>query len=293
MRLDVEKAFAAVERVASQLGLDPLTAAWGIFAIVNTRMSEGMRLMTVAKGADPRGFSLLCFGGAGPVHGTALMASLGISRAIVPGLAAVFSAFGLLTSDSQVDGVLTVYRPLATCRREDLARHFAVLERDLRQRLVATGVPEEHIRVQRMADVRYLGQTHELRVPLGDDLDPATIRAIFEQAYGDAYGYLNDVAPPQLVNLRVSAIGAWDRPGLPDAPGGSGTGAVAQRPAFFPEVGGLVPTPVLREGSLGLHDSVRGPAIVELPTTTIVVRPSQRLELDAFGNFVITVEASA
>jgi N-methylhydantoinase A len=293
MDLDVEKASAAVGRVASQLGLDALTAAWGIFAIVNTRMSEGIRLMTVAKGADPRDFALLCFGGAGPVHGTALMPSLGIRRAIVPGLAAVFSAFGLLTSDSQVDGVLTVYRPLETCVREDLEQHFVALEADLRDRLVRTGVPDGRIHMQRMADVRYLGQTHELRVHVGDDLDPATIRAIFENAYHDAYGYLNDVAPPQLVNLRVSAIGAWDRPDLPSASAGPGTGAVARRPAFFPEAGGLVPTPVLRQGSLGLDESVHGPAIVELPTTTIVVRPSQRLDVDAFGNFVVTVEATA
>jgi N-methylhydantoinase A len=293
MRLDPEKAAAAVGTIASELGIDLLTAAWGIFEIVNTRMSEGIRLTTVSMGADPRDFALLCFGGAGPVHGTALMQSLGIERAIVPGLASVFSAFGLLASDSQVDGVLTVYRPLADCGHADLEQGFAALERDVRDRLAGTGVPEAAIRCQHMADVRYLGQTHELRVNLDGDLSPAAVQRAFETAYRDTYGYLNDVAPPQIVNLRVSAVGAWDRPEFPVPPSASGTGSVGVRPAYFPELSGLADTPILREGSLGLGESAPGPAIVELPTTTIVVRPSQRLDVDALGNFIVTMETVA
>jgi N-methylhydantoinase A len=272
------------------LGLDLVAAAWGIFEIVNTRMSEGIRLMTVANGTDPRDFALLCFGGAGPVHGPALMKSLGIRRAIVPGLASVFSAFGLLASDSQVDGVATVYRPLDACDREDLEARIVGLEEDVRDRLGSTGVPQESIRCHRMADVRYLGQTHELRVSLGDDLRPAVVRDNFETAYFKTYGYLNDVAPVQLVNLRVSAIGAWERPSLPTQLPLSGSGSVAKRLAYFPEVGGLVETTILREGALGLGESIQGPVIVELPTTTLVVRPSQRLDVDQFGNFLVTTE---
>jgi N-methylhydantoinase A len=293
MRLDPEKAAAAVGEIAAKLGLDLLTAAWGIFEIVNTHMSEGIRLTTVGMGADPRDFALLCFGGAGPVHGTALMPSLGIERAIVPGLASVFSAFGLLASDSQLDGVLTVYRPLADCGRDDIEQGFATLEGDVRGRLAATGVPEAAIRCQRMADVRYLGQTHELRVNLDGDLSPAAVQRIFETSYLDTYGYLNDVAPLQLVNLRVSAIGAWDRPSFPIQPSGAGLGSVGSRQAYFPELGGLAETPILREGSLGLGESAPGPAIVELPTTTLVVRPSQRLDVDELGNFLITMETIA
>ena len=293
MRLDPEKATAVVGDIATKLGLDLLTAAWGIFEIVNTRMSEGIRLMTVGTGADPRDFALLCFGGAGPVHGTALMKSLGIERAIVPGLASVFSAFGLLASDSQLDGVLTVYRPLADCDEADFDQGFAKLERDVRGRLTATGVPEAAIRCQRMADIRYLGQTHELRVSLDGDLSLQTVHRIFETTYFDTYGYLNDVAPLQLVNLRVSAIGAWDRPSFSIQPSGSGMEPVGMRPAWFPELGGLVETPILREGSLGLGESVPGPVIVELPTTTIVVQPSQRLDVDELGNFIVSMETIA
>jgi N-methylhydantoinase A len=290
MRLDPRRAFAAIGSIAERLALTPLEAAWGLFTIVNTHMAEGIRLMTVSRGADPRDYALLCFGGAGPMHGTALMSTLGIRRAIVPGLASVFSAFGLLTSDSQVDGVLTVYRVLEACQREELERGFSSLEADLRQRLARTGVDPERIVVQRQADVRYLGQTHEVRVSLNGNVDPATIRAIFEQTYDARYGYLNDVAPPQLVNLRVSAVGAWDRPQSPSGPRQSGAGARAERSAYFPELGGLVDTPVYREGSPGLNESVQGPAILELPATTVVVRPSQRLEIDQFGNYVVTAE---
>jgi N-methylhydantoinase A len=294
VRLDPDAAERALATIAAPLGLGVPELASGVFAIVVHAMSDRIRVVLADHGYDAREFTLLCFGGAGGIHAPAIATELGIRRLIVPYEAATFSALGLLLSDVRYDLVETLLRPLHATRTEDILSSLGRMHGEAERRLArSAGVVDGH-RLEDLADMRYAGQTHELRIRLPAEIhDVREVGSAYEDAYSTAYGYVGEPDLVQLVNLRVAATGTTAKPAFAREPlGGSGAehARTGGRPAFFSELGGFAETPVYDGAALAPGNALGGPAIVELPTTTIAVRPGQRLAMDAYRSFVVEPE---
>ena len=291
IKLDRAAAHDAMSRLASRLGITPTEAAEGVFRIINTNMLNGIRVVSVEKGHDPRDFSILSFGGAGGIHASTLIEQLGIDRVIIPTTASAFSAFGLLCTDLRRDFVTTIYQPLMQLTDGGIRNLFRTMEREGRKGFgLGRGSPD--LWYEYSADMRYAGQGHDIRVNLDGPLAAIgriKIVAAFNRAYEQAYGYLEDESNVQLVNLRVVACLGTDKPEIPRMrqtralAGGARKGT---RDVFFSEKKAFLSTPIYDGHQLRPGNRVQGPAIIELATTTAVLRPGQNLRVDPYGNFI-------
>ncbi len=284
MPLDLERARAALERLGRELGLSAEEAALGVVAVANAHMERALRVISVERGRDPRAFTLLSFGGAGGLHAADLARALGIRRVLVPPLASTLSAFGMLAADVVKDYTLTVMLPGETPVDELTARLEPLAERGRRD-LLAEGVPAEDIRIERFLDMRYRGQSYELIVPFSE-----TVYADFHKQHLGQYGYANNDAPVEVVNLRVRAVGATTPPPLrrePPAGPDPEAARLETRPVRFEQ--GLLPTPLYRAEALRPGNRLAGPAVIVRADTTVLLGPSDRAEVDEFGNLLIEV----
>jgi N-methylhydantoinase A len=294
--LDADAATAALDRVGGPLGYGTTETAAGIFRIVNSAMADGIRVVMADKGHDPALFDLLCFGGAGGIHASAIAAELGIGRVVVPREAATFSAYGLLLSDVQYDFVTSVVRPLSSLPWERVADAFGEMKSDAAARVREADGVAGAVRFERTADMRYEGQSHELRVEVGAAVSSVEeLRRQFENEYLRTYGYLSDPDTIVVVNLRVTAVGTTAKPGTGAANGSRTAGDPAsagspsgERRAFFEEAGGWLDTPVHTGVDMAPGHEIEGPAIVEFPSTTVVARPGQAVSIDEHHNVVVT-----
>ena len=293
IELHRDEAERAVSRLAQRLDISRTEAADGIFRIINTNMLNGLRVVSVERGNDPRDFALLTFGGAGACHTTAIIEELQIDRVIVPPTAAAFSAFGLLCTDLRRDFVTTVYKPLAGMNPTELHGAFESMEQMGSAAFKESLTSKARLRFEYSADMRYLGQGHDIRVALPNrprSLTPAKIVAMFNEEYTRTYGYLEEEENIQVINLRVVASLATNKPTLESSV--SETTSIlkkankCKRPVYFTERGEFVETRVIDGHFLRPGNRFKGPAIVELETTTIVLRPDQRLRVDLYGNFI-------
>ncbi len=216
MRLDVEAARRTVEKVAQQLGIDVVAAAEGIHRVVNTNMTEGIRLVSVRRGADPRRFALLSFGGAAGLHITEVARMLEISRVVVPRVASVLSAWGMLATDLRYEFVRTHVGEAGTIGAARLRRVFSGMEADGRRRLGKTFGGE--VAIRRSVDMRYGEQTFEIQVSL-DGVDMASpdlmaeVVARFHRRHEELYTYSAPGQDVVLVNARLAVVGKL--PALP------------------------------------------------------------------------------
>ncbi len=288
LRLQPEPAEAAVARLAARLGLSPIDTAAGIHRVVNARMADQIRLVSIRQGYDPRQFVLVLMGGAGPLHGGALARDLGIRRCVVPPAPGVLSAFGLLVAPIECERSRTLGKVLEEVRADELAAAFAALEERGRAEIGRSGVAGDEVQLLRSADMRYRGQSYELEVPVEEGPLDAALGALadaFHRRHMDVYGHVNKDAPVELVNLRTVHR-------VPVAPPGFGfKGARAagrqrrNRKAYFD--GTWLDVPVLGREELHPGVALAGPAIVEQADTTTVVYPRQTATLDAAGNIVL------
>jgi N-methylhydantoinase A/oxoprolinase/acetone carboxylase beta subunit len=292
VRLERGAAEAAVASIAARLRLDPVVAAAGIHRVVNARMADQIRLMTIQRGHDPRGFTLVLLGGAGPVHGIALAEELGIPEVLVPEAPGVLSAFGLLAAPIEHQHARTVPGRLDAVDLGAANACLAELDAAGRARMREEGVPAAEVRVAYAADLRYVGQAYELAVPLRAPVGPAetaAAAAAFHAAHERVYGYGRAGQPVELVNLR--AVHTWPVPEprvRPPARTGTTLGAArtGERPAYFVPAG-FAATPVYDRARLPVDARVPGPAIVEQPDTTTVVPPGWVARVEASGNLRI------
>lgn len=284
MRLDRDAAVRAVEEyVAAPLGLDVTAAAWGIHRVVNENMAAAARIHGIERGRDLRRYPLFAFGGAGPVHCWAVARILRVPRILVPFGAGAISAWGLLAAPLAFDFVRTHRARLDAADWSAINALFEAMEREGRARLARAGVPDAAVQIRRLAEMRYVGQGHEVEaeVPSGT-LGPASVPAItaaFEAAYQTLYHRRPNGVPVEVLNWRVTVAGP--APGLDLGPrvasGGPAAAAVkGRRPAFFAETGGFVPTPVYDRYALGPGAEFAGPAIVEERESTAVLGPGAR-----------------
>ena len=278
--LRADLAEAAVARLAEALGLEPTRTAEGIVAVVEAQMVKAVRVVSVEQGHDPRRFTLVPFGGAGPLHQGAIARELGCRRVLVPPNPGVLSALGLLAAPIAVDHVRTRLGALDEADPEALEQAWAGLEDDARRALEEQGVAPEV--VERRADLRYRGQSFELTIPVdGRDLDG--LAAGFHTAHEERYGYAQHDEQVELVNVRVRAEGVAPVAPLPAI--GPGTGAEVARLADHSVTVEGEPTscPVYDRSRLGAGDELSGPAVVAGLDSTVYVEAWQRGRVDELG----------
>jgi N-methylhydantoinase A len=286
LAVDIAAAERAIEReVAQPLGLSVAEAAARIAEIVNANMAEALRIVSVERGHDARAFSLVAFGGAGPVHAASLAEALQIPDVIIPPAPGAFSALGLVATDLKRDYVRTLYADLGTVDPGRVADVFAAMEASGQIMLDAAHVPAERQAMPRQADLRYRRQAYELTVPIADgpvtraSLDEAM--AAFHAKHELTYGHANRADPVQLVNLRLSAVGR-----LPDLMlarhGDASEARTRHRDVWFADTG-FTPTPVHWRPGLVAGVTLVGPAIVEAVDSTIVIPPGWAARVDGTG----------
>jgi N-methylhydantoinase A len=298
VRVDMDAARTAVERLATRLALDPVKVAWGIHDIVNENMAGAARVHIAERGRDPRDYALLCTGGAGPVHAWSVARKLGVSRIVCPPSAGVASALGLLVAPARVDRVATVGIRLDQGSVAELEAAFRRLEDEARAVMADTGLKLENAAIRRLADGRFMGQGFDLVVALPDgpyDDGPDSRRrltAAFETAYREKFALTPPGVPVEFLNIRV-AVRAPVSGSEVVLQGQRGTGAASalkgSRPAYFHEAGGFVETAVYDRQRLGVGDELAGPAVVEEEGSTLVVGPGWVAGVAPTGNIIVSV----
>ena len=286
---DVRRAFD--ETLGDPLGMDARAAAQGVLDVANASMQRALRVVSVERGYDPRDFSLVAFGGAGPLHACTLADELDIPRVIVPPTAGVLSALGLLISDVMYDYSASRVRRWDEVETAALGEGFADLRGRGERRLDAEDVPPDRRRYERTADLRYVGQSFELSVPVpsgeidGDALD--SVVAEFHERHERRYGHADPEEPVELVTLRLRARGRVETPDLaPPAVEGSAEDAVREVRTVTYD-GDDRETEIYDRSKLPPETAFDGPAVVEGPESTAVVHPGQTVEVDSDGNLVV------
>ncbi len=271
-RAAAERAIA--EHVAAPLGLGVPEAAARVVEVVNANMCEALRIVSVERGHDPGEFSLMAFGGAGPVHAAFLAEELAVPEVVVPPAPGAFSALGLVATDLRRDFARTLYAPLDGVEPERVAAVLAAMEEEGSAMLDAAGVPRSRRALQRSADCRYRRQAYELTVPMADSPVTAgvlaTLAADFHAKHEQTYGHANTSEPVQLVNLRLTALGRLPPLTLAQ-PSDVAAGRESERPAWF--AGAMCPCRVLWREGLSAGAAVPGPAVIESLESTTVVPP--------------------
>jgi N-methylhydantoinase A len=296
MPLDAEAAHNAIERIARSLGMDRDSVANGILTIAETKMAGAIREMTIEKGFDPRDFTLLAFGGSGPLFACNLGRRCELSRVLVPMAPANFSAWGMLMSDLVHDYSRTLVLDLDAIYPEQVESAFAELEAQAARALETDGVEPSRRHIFRSLDMRYFGQGgHSVTVPLEPGPFTADVRheleSVFHQLHEATYGHRTD-DPVQIVHFRVRGRGAVEKPHIRKiAAGGKDASAAIkqQRQVFWRDLTGARPWPVYERSHLMAGNTFTGPAIVEEPTATTVVGPGDRAQVDTYGNLLIEV----
>ncbi|MCW3062833.1 MAG: hydantoinase/oxoprolinase family protein [Solirubrobacterales bacterium] len=300
IELDLEAAVQAFERVGAPLGLTAVEAAAGACRIIDHRMADLIRQMTVQRGRDPREFTVYCYGGAGPVHAGGYARELGSQRVVVPlgDASSVWSAFGAAHCDLRHVAELTSMAPAPFDERWFNAQVAQVHDAAVAT-LVAEGAAEEEVVVSHSADIRYRGQLYELAVAIPrhpcSAADIAGLAGAFEARYEQLYGVGAGFpeAGLEVVTFRAEGVAAIERHPLERA--GSRATSVAPeaqappRRAHWHELGGERSTPVYWGDRLAPGNEVEGPAIIDLPETTVVVRPGTLARVDDHGSILMTV----
>ena len=204
------------EKIAKPLGLDATRAADGILRIAVTQMSHAVKAVTTERGLDAGSFTMVVYGGAGPLHASAIAREIGIRKVLIPYAPGYFSAYGMLFSDLRYDYVRSVFRKLGDVSFEDIEAAYKTMEDEGRAALAASGIQADGVVIERAADMRYVGQEHAVTVdvPLEafENRDVAAIKAAFDAVHTLRYGYCSATEPAEIVSLRTSVTGHMPKP---------------------------------------------------------------------------------
>ena len=295
MRLDAEAARRAIEeKCADPLGMGVDEVALGIVEIANNAMVGALRRVSIQRGYDPRDFLLVAFGGAGPVHANRLAEELEIPTVLVPMSPGTTSATGLLVTDIKHDYSVALIQRADQIDIGAANDQFQRMRSEGQTALSREGVADEDTRFVKQADMRYVGQSYELTVPLQEnDLDADALDEIlaqFHQEHERSYGFKAEGEPVEFVALRLSAIGVIPKPQLRKVRrgGDATTNAIKEtRPVYFAETGGRLNCPIFDRYQLGSEDEIEGPAIIEEVDSTAVIHPDYQAVVDEFGNLFL------
>jgi N-methylhydantoinase A len=296
MRLDSAAALSALtERVATPLGLEPIEAAEGILRIATTQMAHVVRWVTTERGLDAADFALVAYGGAGPLHASAVARELGIAQVVIPRAPGHFSAYGMLVADLRRDFVNTWFKPLADASFAEMEAIFAAMEASGRE-TVTRGQGNAPTTAVRAADMRYVGQEHAVTVDLPTELfrnqDRDGIKRRFDAVHQVRYGFSVPQEKAEIVSLRSAVLGTMRKPPFEHVARGSAEPDRAAfggtRPVYFASTG-FVETPTYRRSALTGENAITGPALIEEHASTTVVHPGDALEVDDFGDLIIRI----
>jgi N-methylhydantoinase A len=288
-RAAAERAIAA--HIGDPLGLGVEDAADAILRVANANMADAVRLISIRRGYDPREFALVAFGGAGPMHGAALARELSIPTVLVPPDPGITSALGCLLVDVKHDLSTMFLGAVDGVDPVELEGEFGKLEAEARERLESEEVPEEQMSIQRLIDMRYLGQWRSLTIPVDAPVDLEDAASRFHSEHEREYNYRRDGAPVEIYRLNVRAVGVTPKPDLKRHDrNGAAARPSATRPVRFDETDAAVDTPVYARTELAAGTRLDGPAIVDQLDSTTLVPPGWRAEVDEWLNIRMQAE---
>ncbi len=290
IELDANAAGRVLGAMGAQFGMDTVAMAQGVVDIINAKMADAIRTITIKRGIDPREFVLVAFGGAGPAQAVALAEALEIREILVPVLPGAFSAWGMLQTDMRRDFKETCYGFLDMIDSNALETRFARLHGLGREGLKNEGVAEQHVEFERSADFRYHGQEYVLTIhfPAGK-VDIAAVRDRFDAAYLRQYGHNNTEARVEITNIRLTVIGRIPRP-VSVIRKSEGERCPRYRQVHFD--GKAVDTAILERAGIMPDDVIDGPAIIEEGTATTLLPPGWTIRMTEGGHLSMKPGAS-
>jgi N-methylhydantoinase A len=297
MILDIEAARRAVQTLGDELGIEAEELAEGICDVANAKMAQAIRTLTVEKGIEPRDFSLVACGGAGPMHAVFLARELGVREVLVPRYPGAFSAWGMLESEVRKDAARAYYTPLGDLDQAPLAQLLTELEEAGFDALADEGITRDTGRVEHALDLRYAGQEYTLTVPLLGAGEPraddfaGTLSKRFDEAHHTRFGHANPGAPIEIVVVRSTALGDKGRAEPVAIDGGSADYRSATRRVTFDREGH--DAVIAARDDLPRDAIVAGPAVISEDTATTVVPPGARAVVDRYGTLVVSVGEEA
>lgn len=288
---------SVINGLAQHLGMSTLETAEGVLTLLNNNMANAIRSRTVQKGIDPRDFSLVAFGGGGPMHGAEVAALLNIPEVIVPPYPGLNSAVGLLTTDMKYDAVKTAFQISGTVDLDRINNSLETMERFLAERFQADGIAAAVVSFVRSADLRFMGQGYELRIPLEkgrlDDIHLERIWQAFHTKHKAEYGRSSEDSPIEIVNLRVTGVGRKPKITQPaiDRRGSLADAKIKIGRCLFRLDDSLesLETVFFKRDLLPVGAKVNGPAIILQTDTTTLVPPGCTCLVSAEGNLIINI----
>jgi N-methylhydantoinase A len=270
-------------------------AAVGMLEVATASMANAVRQVTLERGLDPRDFTLIAYGGGGPLHAAAIARELQIGDVLIPRAPGVFSALGMLMADVRRDYVLTLFARLAEVDMAALDNDFRALESEGHAALRRSGVVPERIAYERAADMRYVGQEHSVAVRLPAEADRTTIKRLFDTAHQQRYSHSAADEPAEIVSLRVTAIGRLEKPVMPRAETGSESpdpsALRGQRHIVF-AADRSADADVFDRAALRANNVIRGPAVIEESGATTLVEAGDSVTVNELGHLVMRLAAS-
>jgi len=294
MDLDLPRTQARMLELARRLSLPQEAAAWGVIRVANSNMERAIRTISIERGYDPREFTLLAFGGAGPLHACEMAAALHIPRVLIPPHPGVLSALGMILADAVKDYSQTVMLPCTQTSGEALDRLFAPLYARASADLQAEGFTGAEIRLQPALDMRYVGQSYELQVEAQPGGETEQYVQDFHETHGQRFSYANEGEPVEIVNLRLKAIGQTTKPHFScQSPGQLDPKAaqIGYKQVYFadrsaPHAARPIPAALYQRELLVAGNMVVGPAILFQFDTTTIIPPDWSATVDGWGNLV-------
>ncbi len=291
--MKIDKASEAIKlKIAEPLNLSLTEAAKGIVDVTNANMVRGIRGVSVEKGYDPRKFSLIAFGGAGPLHAVDLARELNIDEVIIPPSPGISSAIGMLTADIRNDHVRTYLQSVSELDTNNLNSLYKEMEKTASEELAEQQVKPRNMILERKADMRYKGQSYELQVQISGrnltDEDITNLRNRFHQEHEEAYGYRIPEEEIEFVSARITALGKVPNPALKKEKHYHKKPETAQkmtREVYFQDK--FVETPVFDRSKMAPGNALEGPAIIEQIDSTAVILPGQNAHMDGYKNIII------
>ncbi len=293
IHIDLDKAKAAIEtHLAQPLGLSLREAALGVHAIVNANMADALRLVSIRRGHDPRDFTLLPFGGAGPLNAGRVAEACGIRRILVPPTPGVLSALGLMLAPTRHEAAASYDAQASSAKAVDIRAILGRLDAQCMDKMRRDGVAPEAADIEYFAQMRYLGQSHQLEVPAGNEVDDDLVAAAvaeFHRLHQQTYNHSDRSAATEFVALRAVHTFAASESRLLEAvaPADQAPPRPSCRPTCLTAATGYQDTPVYRRDGLPVDFRFTGPAIVEQADTTTLLYPGHSARVDAFGNLLI------
>ncbi|MBV9052264.1 MAG: hydantoinase/oxoprolinase family protein, partial [Hyphomicrobiales bacterium] len=301
MRLDLERARAAVSRLGEKLGLGLAETAAGIASVVDNNMATAARVHIAEAGTDPNRYRMVAFGGAGPAHAYSIARLLNLDEVIFPLGAGVASAIGMLVAPRSVEYARSLIAALDTLDWTLVEEIVASLDARARAVLRDGGIADGDITRELSADMRYAGQGFEVNVPLDEKAlqrhDAVALQHAFDARYEERFGRNLGAVPIEVVSWRVRLVApaSVSEIRFPEhsRDATSGEAFIEHRSAFFTELHGFVETPVYARDRLEPGRKIAGPALIEEAESTCVVGPMAHVEVDAFGNLIMRLETAS